>query len=85
MDEDQLTAILVFRDEYSPLLKSRIHQPLVAGFGIHRQCGQNVVSFRHQKPGERLRRDAHIEQELHDARALGMRSWIVSPAIDRRA
>jgi hypothetical protein len=43
------------------------------------------VSFSDQKPAERLRRDAHIEQKLHDARALGIRSWIDSPAIDRRA
>jgi hypothetical protein len=45
MDEDQLTEILVFRDEHSPWLKSHIHEPLVAGFGIDGQCGENVVSF----------------------------------------
>jgi hypothetical protein len=43
------------------------------------------VSFSDQKPAERQRRDAPIEQKLHDARALGIRSWIDSPAIDRRA
>lgn len=85
MDEDQLAEILVCRDEYTSFLKSQIHQPFVAGFWINGQRGQNVVSFSDQKPGERLRRDAHIEQELHDARALGIRSWIDSPAIDRRA
>jgi hypothetical protein len=55
MDKDQLAEILGFSDNHSPLLKSQVHQPFVARFGIDGESGLKVMSLINQKSGERMR------------------------------